>query len=870
MAEPQLVQSTILQPVATEPVQPTRQRVLWPSTTATDTTISSVPTCPPTPCQHDYTLQLVPQWERKRQTERQIQQPTQRIQGPRQEQIGTAQHGGCSDSDSWPTKNIGPAAKDFMQHITYTTPVFLHRHWGFNPRITKTQPHSFTHLLVGDRRDMHFDFQWNFWHKPHSHGRHLGRRPKRTRREDQRTSTPQHDYTFNSRTTMQRPLKDTRCTTRNHGTRWVTATAHSRHRTVTQITSTRIPVRDLNGKRDTPWRCTSPLRRHHGPMGITTNRLRRSGWEHGIQASPLVEHHPLAGNPEHHLDTDTLAAHLAETRTIRQAIQSHCNTPSTLDSHQRLGNTEHTNTGWHLPLLNNSGTNRRRTTTSTTRKRRPSNLGQVANEPQTVSSWQYKPQYLTRYKDNEWTTLSPIQRERLMRLPDDFTQNNRCPNSDRQRNTVLGNAWHLPTAIWLLFLLLLPNTDAIPYPPTIPAIDQMTTAWLNNPCPFGPPERATGTTNMPQLDWQSHLRWARQQAHLAQTPKPIDPTLNWALDIQKHLDMPTIRTKVINEIQTMIQQQEEETTHWHLSLPAHCQIAYKQKHMITQIPVLIQLLQKLQYPHTHIFDQELSQGFQLLGRLQPGLQWHVRDDNKYKQPRDIEELRQHNREYIQKKLTQPHIDTHWEFMAEEIAAEVKSGRMRGPFEAPAWFPRPTTHLRTPKHTLQKQPLPHQSPIIAMAFSIQQTGSDDKPKIRRGEDWRRSGHSSACQMDDQPYHHTPDHYISLAQHLYHHIPHTHTQTVWGHDHDGAYRQLPLRDPEVAYVLLQTPDGPTLWHHHVLLFGSAASVWAYNRFGDMLTHISRCICGIPVLHYVDDYGSINHNHKTQRADSIHLLP
>ena len=223
--------------------------------------------------------------------------------------------------------------------------------------------------------------------------------------------------------------------------------------------------------------------------------------------------------------------------------------------------------------------------------------------------------------------------------------------------------------------------------------------------------------------------------------------------------------------------------HWHHSLPVHCQIAYKQKHMITQIPVLIQLLQKLQYPHTHIFNQELSQGFQLLGRLQPGLQWHVRDDNKYKQPRDIDELRQHNREYIQKKLTQAHIDAHWELMAEEIAAEVKSGRMRGPFEAPEWFSRPTTHLRTPKQTLQKQPLPHHSPIIAMAFSIQQTGSDGKPKIRRGEDWRRSGHNSACQMDDQPYHHTPDHYISLAQHLYRHIPDT--QTVWGHDHDGAY-------------------------------------------------------------------------------------
>ena len=61
--------------------------------------------------------------------------------------------------------------------------------------------------------------------------------------------------------------------------------------------------------------------------------------------------------------------------------------------------------------------------------------------------------------------------------------------------------------------------------------------------------------------------------------------------------------------------------------------------------------------------------------------------------------------------------------------------------------------------------------------------------------------------------------------------------WGHDHDGAYRQLPLDDPRQAYVLLLTPEGSTLWSHNVLLFGSAASVWSYNRFGDVLVACSR---------------------------------
>ena len=108
------------------------------------------------------------------------------------------------------------------------------------------------------------------------------------------------------------------------------------------------------------------------------------------------------------------------------------------------------------------------------------------------------------------------------------------------------------------------------------------------------------------------------------------------------------------------------------------------------------------------------------------------------------------------------------------------------------------------------------------------------------------------MTDQPFHHTPDHYTWLAQYTAKHD--IQPPLVWGHDHDGAYRQLPLDDPSIAYVLLLTPQGPTLWHHHVLLFGSAASVWAYNRFGDMLTAIARAIACVPVVHYVDDYGSI----------------
>ena len=346
-----------------------------------------------------------------------------------------------------------------------------------------------------------------------------------------------------------------------------------------------------------------------------------------------------------------------------------------------------------------------------------------------------------------------------MGFPDNYTQPTPDqPFSDRQRNTMLGNAWHLPTAIWILFLLVIPATAHIPQSPSTSALDQMTQAWLNSPLPFGPPPKTRTNENMPQLDWQSHLRWARTQAASFYNPRPIDPTLMWAIQIQQKPHMPSIRHSVVQEIQQLIEQDHEQTTQRHSLLPTHCQIAYQQPKMITQIPTLISLLQRIHYPHTHthILQRELSSGFPLLGQLQPGLQWHIRSDNKYTEPQSIEDLRTFNKDYILKKLQHPHVDDNWELMADEIAAEVRTGRMKGPFSPPKWFTTQTVPLQTNKHHLPKLPLPHDNPIIAMAFSIKQTGSDGNPKIRRGEDWRRSGHNRACQMNDQPYHHTPDH------------------------------------------------------------------------------------------------------------------
>ena len=192
------------------------------------------------------------------------------------------------------------------------------------------------------------------------------------------------------------------------------------------------------------------------------------------------------------------------------------------------------------------------------------------------------------------------------------------------------------------------------------------------------------------------------------------------------------------------------------------------------------------------------------------------------------------------------------------------GRMNGPFAAPAsWNHRTISPVEHPD--LQLLPIPQEQPYTALAFSIQQVGSDGKDKIRRGEDWRRSGHNSTCTMRDQPFHHTPDHCASLALLDHTRWPHYGIH-VWGRDHDGAYRQLPLDDTRQAYVLLMTPSGPTLWSHNVLLLGS----WGYNRFGDAMVAIARILLLCPALRYVDDYGSMEpEHHATSGFDSFEQL-
>ena len=251
-------------------------------------------------------------------------------------------------------------------------------------------------------------------------------------------------------------------------------------------------------------------------------------------------------------------------------------------------------------------------------------------------------------------------------------------------------------------------------------------------------------------------------AILAQADRPISKRSAW--DRRLFQPLSRFQDAVIQDIRDLVDDMQEETTDWFHSLPRHVQsaptraLSYADTGPDSPSPTL-------ELPQTETLYRELSHGFPLMGELTPGVNWHVRQDQKYLDPTPIPEFSTQNRQYIHEKLRQNRVDQHWEYMLDEIIAEVKLGRMNGPFKAPTWWPCetvcPSKRTDTSGETL---PLPHDDPFIAMAFSIEQTGSDMNTKIRRGEDWRRSGHNATCTMHDQPFHHTPDHFVSLKNWL----------------------------------------------------------------------------------------------------------
>ena len=133
-------------------------------------------------------------------------------------------------------------------------------------------------------------------------------------------------------------------------------------------------------------------------------------------------------------------------------------------------------------------------------------------------------------------------------------------------------------------------------------------------------------------------------------------------------------------------------------------------------------------------------------------------------------------------------------------------------------------------------------FVARAFPIVQSD-----KVRRGDDWRRSGHNSTARVSDSPAYQGTQTVLSLVQT----VASLGTCLLAALDHEGAYRALPVRAPDECFVSLPTNHGPSVWQHQVLPFGSSGSVWAYLRVADVICFRAIVLAFIPAAHFVDDF-------------------
>ena len=169
-----------------------------------------------------------------------------------------------------------------------------------------------------------------------------------------------------------------------------------------------------------------------------------------------------------------------------------------------------------------------------------------------------------------------------MGLPDNFTQIT-PDRPTRTRNTMLGNAWHFPSALWLLFLLLLTQTSAaIHTNPQQTHIRRPATIWLASRTPWGPPPTTHAATRLEQSPAVGSI-----QDPTADNTR-LDPGLCRAIDQTTIILLPNVhqirRRRSKNSMTSSTTFIPLPTNGPTNRLPHHCQKAYPQSIMIAQIP----------------------------------------------------------------------------------------------------------------------------------------------------------------------------------------------------------------------------------------------------------------------------------------------
>ncbi|CAE7760192.1 unnamed protein product, partial [Symbiodinium necroappetens] len=360
------------------------------------------------------------------------------------------------------------------------------------------------------------------------------------------------------------------------------------------------------------------------------------------------------------------------------------------------------------------------------------------------------------------------------------------PDAATRECKMLGNSWHLPTARFLLFVLLAACN-------VIPVTSGPVEAWFT----------ASGAS------CSRLVEWALRIDSVALNFPPHNP---W-------------RQEVVRDVQSLREDLQDEQEVWLQSAPHHVRLVYRQggDKFVLQPLVVLHLLRLFEFPGVQDLADELQFGFKVLGPLPPGTNWDVRQDGKYSRPLTKSQFASLNSDHKKTLAQEQGGSEHAPAMLAEVHKEMLKTRFQGPF------------------------VPAEVADSPAAFGSRAFPVVQQDKVRRADDWRRSGHNSTVFVLDSP-------------------PYAGTQTVltsvqaaadFGRpvlaalDHDGAYRALPVRNPDECFVFVPSEKGPEVFQHLVLPFGGTGSVWAYLRIADVICLITLVLAYIPASHFVDDF-------------------
>ena len=155
----------------------------------------------------------------------------------------------------------------------------------------------------------------------------------------------------------------------------------------------------------------------------------------------------------------------------------------------------------------------------------------------------------------------------------------------------------------------------------------------------------------------------------------MDPALHFALAVQQWLgpDLTRWRSIVITELSDILDESVNEDSEWYQGLSTHIRAAYAlpSTGSFVRVPTFVHLPQQTGYEGSESLQNDLYNGFPMLGRLAAGVGWHIREDSLYKDPLPIEKFYPANKQYIEESCNSRHHSEHAQCMLDELLAEHK-------------------------------------------------------------------------------------------------------------------------------------------------------------------------------------------------------